>query len=102
MAQPERACKTTSLPPWHPARKTMKFNEVPSFIKHIYNLSVSYESVLAWAKRGVVRRSDGQRIYLKCRTFGRNRLVEKIDLLAFLKADCEPTKRKKPAKEKHD
>lgn len=85
MPKPQLAADIKALPPWDPSRNTIMFSEIPLLLKRIYNLTTSYGAVLRWAREGVVRRSDGQRIYLRCRTFaGRWRVVEKTDLLAFL------------------
>ena len=79
-----RAKNIEALPAWHPARTTIKLSEVPVFLKRIYNVPVSYGSVLRWAREGVIRRSDGKRIFLVCRMLGRWRFVEKTDLITFL------------------
>ena len=82
-----RASDIEALQPWDPSRTTIKLVEIPLLLKRIYNITTSYGAALRWARDGVIRKSDGQRIYLKCRKFGRWRVVAKADLLAFLEEE---------------
>ena len=96
-----RAQHIDPLPPWHPHRDTLRLNEVPTFLKRLYGVSVGWKRILKWAWDGVPDPKTGNLIYLK--TFrmvmsgvrknshkeGRRSdglYVRRADLVAFLEA----------------
>lgn len=76
-----------ALQPWDPSRTTLRMAEIPLFLKRIYNITMSYGAALRWAREGVIRKSDGKIIYLRCRKMGRWGVVQKTDLLKFLEEE---------------
>jgi hypothetical protein len=72
-----------ALPPWE--RKYMHYTEVPAFLKHEFNISVTVGTVYRWIKEGLAWGTN--RRYLACKYLaGRRLFVQRADVIAFLEA----------------
>ncbi len=74
----------TALPASHPRRSFLKVNEVPEYLKRVYNLSIGEASVRRWHREGVLARHGSGKIKLKIHRIANKRFVKKSDLQDFL------------------
>lgn len=74
-----------TLAPWHPARQWLGLAEIPAYLKRLYGITVTYNTVRKWAKNGIHSTRRNKQRYLKCNRWA-NRwiMVNKTDLIAFL------------------
>ena len=72
-----------SFPPWHPARQMLTSKEVPVYLRKVYGVQISAESVKKWRLKGITTK-DGYRIKLHGTRIGLNLFFQKKDIQAFL------------------